>query len=290
MRLVWTTLALACLAVPSRAAACAPCGAGDATLTSVGASAPFAGRTRVSLIARELELGVRDASIVERRLSLALAVSPTDWLTLIAGAPIVWRELWHANLAYESGVGLGDAELRGQFLLVRAPGAPDHMFFAELGARVPTTTTLTDSRGAPLSLDAQPGSGSFDPSVGLRWHVLAGELAAFTSVTAHFPTEGLGGYRAGTSVQASITGQWQPVARVAFVVGVDARGEDAARARVGELAEGGGFVAFASGGLMVSPLDGVILSAVARAPIVDALRGSAWEGRIVELGAIVDAI
>ncbi|UJR85317.1 transporter [Sandaracinus amylolyticus] len=284
--------ALVALAAPSLARACATCGCGDPTLTAVGVEQPFAGRVRLSLALTHLSYsegrGLARVEVFDQRAILGVAASPNEWLTLSVFAPLVWREVAHASLQHESTIGVGDPELRARFVLFRDRAfAPEHLLSAQVGARLPTPTRLHDDNGALLPLDAQTGSGSFDPMVGLAWSWFARELSMHTTALLTVPTEGTGGWRNGASVRLAWQGQWQPMNELALVIGVDAR-IDADPLLRGETQAGGGAVVFASPGVMISPGGDVLLWLVARLPFVQALTGDRADGPIVELGMALD--
>lgn len=285
--------ALAALAaLPSPARACATCGCGDPTLTAVGVEQPFAGRVRLSLA--HASLGYREGQAVERidvldrRLTLGVAVSPADWLTLTGFLPLVWREVEHGSLAHETTLGLGDPELRARLVVFRDRAfAPEHLISVQFGLRFATPTVLRDARGALLPLDAQTGSGSFDPMIGLSWSLFARELSMHTSALLVVPTEGTGGWRNGPSVRLAWQGQWQPAPGVALVLGADAR-IDAEPALAGDAQMGGGASVFLSPGVYVSPSNDLLLWVIVRAPLLQVLGGARGEAPIVELGMAID--
>lgn len=284
--------AILVLVAPAAARACATCGCGDPTLTAVGVEQPFAGRVRVSLALSHLSYaegrGLARVEVHDQRATLGVSLSPNEWLTLSVFAPLVWREVAHASLAHETTLGSGDPELRARFVLFRDRAfAPEHLLSAQLGARLPTPTRLHDGRGNLLPLDAQTGTGSFDPMVGLTWSWFAAELSMHTSALLTVATEGTGGWRNGPSVRLAWQGQWQPLPELALVLGLDAR-IDADPALAGAPQAGGGAVVFASPGVLIAPGGDWLLWLVARLPFVNALSGERSDGPIVELGMAVD--
>ena len=88
-------LAVAFLLLPSGdARACASCGCGDPTLTSMGTEQPFAGRLRLATQMRAWglasgQLGENAAALRELRMDLSVAYAPTPWLFLSAMAPLL---------------------------------------------------------------------------------------------------------------------------------------------------------------------------------------------------------
>lgn len=81
----------------------------------------------------------------------------TTWLTPSEGASSVIN-------------GLGDMELSGRVLVVRDKSfAAHHLLWATAGLKIPTAPRLNDDRGDPYPDDDQPGSGSWDPFVGVTY-------------------------------------------------------------------------------------------------------------------------
>lgn len=273
---------------PGRARACASCGCGDPTLTQVGVEQPYAGRVRISLMISQLAYRDGDAAVIDRRAVVGASGSPLDWLTLSAFLPLVWREVAYPTLAVDHALGTGDAELRARAVLFRdRPFAPEHLISIEVGLRLGTASPVRDAGGGLLPLDAQPGAGSFDPLLALRWSVFAGELSMHTSVLASFPTEGIDQWRNGPSVRASWQGQWQPDRAVALALGIDLRG-DTSPAWRGEGQPGAGLAGFVSAGVMVSPATDWLVWTTLRAPVIQLFEGARWDGPIVEAGVAID--
>ncbi len=280
------------LSIPASVRACATCGVGDPTLTAVGVEQPFAGRIRLSLGVAQLSYrdgeGVGQLEVADRRATLGIAVSPTEWLTVTAFVPFVWREVAYATLARETTLGLGGPELRARFVVFRDRAfAPSHLLSMQAGLRFPTPTALHDGRGALMPLDAQTGTGSFDPIVGLMWSHFGGEFAMHTSAILTMSTEGTGGWRNGPSVRLAWQGQWQPANSMALTLGLDGR-IDADPTLQGEAVEGAGAALFVSPGMSIAPSSDTLLWLVIRIPVIQHFGGARADGPIAEIGMALD--
>jgi hypothetical protein len=61
--------------------------------------------------------------------------------------------------------------------------SPDHLVGVFVGARLPTSPTVHDASGVPLSLDAQLGTGSVDPILGLSYSTFRADWSFLASTT-----------------------------------------------------------------------------------------------------------
>jgi len=278
-------------AAPSKAQACAACGCGDPTLTSMGAEQPFATRVRLSaeLTHRTQAIGADLARlrIEEWRLDLGTAWFPTDWLGISASLPVLWRSAaWPAASAVASW-GLGDAEIRTRAVMVR-PNLGGHMFALVLGLRAPTAPTLRDQYGA-LRAESQPGTGSFAPMAGAQYGWYRDPWSVAASSIVFVPIgHGTGGIAPGPSLRTGVAVQWQPDVRLALRLGIDTRLDGIARERGRPDEDSGGFIAFLSPDVLLSPVDDLLVSVGLRIPVVNALRGHQSEGVYVTTALTVD--
>jgi hypothetical protein len=277
------------------ARACAVCACGDPTLTAFGAEQPFAGRVRLSaeLQARTDavgEPGVGEVRLSEQLLALGLAWAPHDRWQVGAALPLGRRVAEDAALTRTTLYSTGDAELRARVVAWRRHrGAGSALLSPTFGLRLPTAPVSVDGAGEPLPMSAQLGGGSVAGLAGLQllrtgrpWTLYA-SATGLVSAPSRFPST------AGPSLRATANAQWQPGARVGLRGGVDARADRPARlAAGGPEPDTGGFVAFASGDLLISPVEDLSLRLGASIPFVQALTGFHEEGPAFTLGAALD--
>ena len=189
-------LVMAALLVPAEGQACAACGCGDPTLTTMGTEQPFAGRLRLATQMRGWgettgQQAVDAVSLRELRMDLSVAYAPLPWLFLSATLPLQARSVQDVSLARETAWGLGDMEVGAKVFVFRDRDfSPDHLVGVFVGARLPTSPTVNDARGVPLSLDAQLGTGSVDPLAGLSYTAFRGEWSFIVNATGYLPTRG----------------------------------------------------------------------------------------------------
>jgi len=296
----WRVLAAGALAAgavasfPATARACATCTAGDPTLAQMGREPPFAGRVRTFAGLRHLSYRIGRPNIdavrvKEQRLALGASWSPTDWLTGAMTVPVAWRRVQYANLARDDTFDLGDVDVRLRVVAFRDRAFdPDHMLAVVAGTELATTVTLTDGQGNELPPDAHPGTGSWDPFLGVSYSFLRERFSFFSSLTGWFYAEGIGGLQNGPSLLGTVVGQWQPDRAWGLRLGADLRFQGAPKLRGDELDEGAGTVVWASPGVVFSPETDLVLSGTVRVPVVQALEGAHREGVVVELEVAVD--
>lgn len=277
-----------------RALACASCGCGDPSITQMGQGLPFEGRLRASLGLRHLSYAigrpdVDRVEVAEQRADLAVAWSPTVDVTLSVAVPLARRDVKYANLSRDVTWDLGDVDLRGRVVLYRDPAfAPDHLLSLLAGAELPTTIPLHGADGELKPVDAHPGTGSFDPMVGLSYAYLRDRGGLFASATFRYQTRGIGGLRNGPGGLVTVQGSWQPLRVLGLRLGLDARLDGQPDVNGQPLDEGRGFVLYASPGVAVAPTPDWVLTGTVRIPIVLALEGEHEEGLIAELGVVHD--
>lgn len=266
--------------------ACAACNCGDPTLVSAGTEQPFAGRLRLSAEWRHRtdaigEPGIDRIEIRESRWEMAVAWAPLDNLFLVAHVPIVARSTRQVNLGSSDTWGPGDAELRAKAFVYRdRVFAPRWLIAATLGLKLPTAPFHRDSSGERLPLEAQAGTGSLDLLVGPSLATFHGEFSGYVSLQLSQPLLVRDDLVPGASLRSTLAGQWQATPWLAFRGASDLRADLAAREADLREPNSGGVVLFTGGDLLVSPAIDLTLSAGARFPTVEALRGAHAEGPV----------
>ncbi len=270
-------LAVALFIVPELALACATCACGDPTLTSMGTEQPFAGRLRLATTVRtwgqtQGEAAVDAVSLRELRMDLSAAYAPRSWLILSATLPLQARRVQDVSLMREQGWGPGDMEVAAKAYVFRDKEfSPHHLLGLVAGARLPTSPTLHDAAGDPLSIDAQLGTGSWDPLAGLSYTAFRGEWSFVANVTGYLPTRGREGFRAGASLRTTLAAQYQPSPRWALHLATDTRLEGPSDTQGVSDPEGSGFIGFLSPDVLFSPTTDTIIQLGVRVPVLNLL-------------------
>ena len=136
-------------------------------------------------------------------LSLGVAYGVSDRLTIAASLPFNYISNFRAS---EDGVsilsaghisGIGDLTVLGKFSLLSSP--LDVAIVA--GVKIPTgNTNRMDDSGAPLTSDHQPGTGTWDPIVGLAAGLSLDErIILSASLTWHITIQGQARFEPGDS-------------------------------------------------------------------------------------------
>ena len=279
---------------PRIAQACASCACGDPTLTVMGAEQPFAGRLRLAVEAqyRRDAVGrqaVDRVRLQELRTTLSVGYAPRPWLMLSLTLPLIARDLSDVTLARERLMTLGDLEAYGRLYVFRDRSfAPIHTLAVQLGVRAPTGPLLRDANGTYREPELQPGTGSFDPSVGITYLMSADPWSAFVSEVVYVPTRGAVDFRVGVSWRGTHALQYQLAPAVALRAGVNHRLE--AVSKHGDMVDtySGGFIAFAAFAAAWTPAQDLVLLAQLQTPVINALRGEHDEGLYASLGAVYD--
>lgn len=276
------------------ARACAVCGCGDSTLTTMGSEAPYAGRLRASLEVRYREdaigtPGENRIDLAEGRIDASLSWAIHERFVLGATLPALLRTVEYVNLAHQTTVGLGDAEVRGKFIAYKdRPFGAHHVLATTLGVKLPTAPEVDGEAGQPLPLELQPGTGSFDPIIGLSYATFQGDWSGYASAHAYFSTPGRGGDRASSSLRFSASAQRKIVTALALRLGVDTRIDARATEDGRPEEDSGGFIGFLSPEVLLSPGGDVTFVAAVRIPVVNALTGDHEESAIASLAVAVD--
>lgn len=280
-------LLLAVSTITAPAAACATCGCGDPTLTAMGAEKPFRNRLRASLDARYRSdaIGqprVDQIQLREGRFDGQVAWAPLDRLFLLGTAPLLERRIRYVNGGETTTTALGDIELRAKaFVFVDRPAFARHLFAVTAGLKMPTAPRQRrDTDGAFLPMEAQPGTGSWDPLLGMSYAYFPRPFSFYASVQGSAPLRSKSEFRASASLRTTTTLQYQVRPWLAPRLGVDTRLD--ARSYEDGLPErdSGGFIGFVSPELLVSPATDVVVVLSARIPVVQALAGYHDEGPV----------
>lgn len=285
---LWAALILIAISMHEmRALACATCGCGDPTLTTLGAERPYPWRVRaaIGLQGRTDALGqpgVNQEKLRELRTDLYLAVAPTSKLFVQLAVPMVARSTTAVNGARTNTFGLGDVDLRVKpFVLQDREFAPRHLLALLLGMKLPTAPRQNDANGKPLPIELQPGTGSWDPILGLSYAYFAGKWSTYASLTFTAPAWSRDELRASPSLRTSTVLQYQLFPALAFRGGIDTRIDDKAYEGGRSVRDSGGFVGFLSPEIVVAPKTDWLLALAVRVPVVNALVGSHREGPLL---------
>ncbi|WNG47241.1 transporter [Archangium minus] len=287
-------LALATLLVPTEGRACATCACGDPTLTSMGTEQPFAGRLRFATQMRAWGMttgqqAVDAVSLRELRMDLSVAYAPLSWLFLSATLPLQTRAVRDVSLARETAWGVGDMEISAKAFVFRdREFSPDHLFGVLVGARLPTSTTVRDANGRQLSLDAQLGTGSLDPLLGLSYSTFRADWSFFASATGYLPTRGREGFRAGPSLRTTLAAQYQPDPRWALHLALDGLLDGASDTHGVRDPVGSGVIAYLSPDVLFSPATDVVMSLGVRVPVLNFLHGNVRQLPILQAAVAYD--
>lgn len=287
-------LLVATLLVPGEGWACATCACGDPTLTSMGTEQPFAGRLRFANQVRAWGLttgqeAVDAVALRELRMDLSVAYAPLPWLFLSATLPLQTRSVQDVSLARETAWGPGDMEVGAKVFVFRDRDfSPDHLVGLLVGARLPTSPTVRDADGRPLSLDAQLGTGSLDPLLGLSYSTFRGDWSFLASATGYLPTRGREGFRAGASLRTTLAAQLQPGPRWALRLALDGRLEGPSDLLGVPDPVGSGVLAFVSPDVLFSPVTDVVVELGVRVPVLNLLHGHVRQSPILQAAVAYD--
>lgn len=283
-------LALLTLPISTTAHACATCGAGDPTLQIVGMEQPIEGRFRLGAVVTHQSIADDDAQTFDQRVTLGASWAFGDAAVLSLSLPFVWREVRYATLAEDHTLGLGDADLRARVTLFRDRNfAPAHRLLIDVGSRLPTGMVLGNAQGL-LPLQAQPGTGAFEPYVGVLWISNVDDFSLWGQANVAFPFTGTDGWRNGIAVRANAAAQWQPIPEFALRVLVDSRFEGTSGRVTETLPSEINSALFVGGGVVVAPASDWVLHLLVRVPAFAAYPShpSHSEGVNVEAGVALD--
>ena len=183
----------------------------------------------------DLETVHRELATVSQRISLRSSVGVSDRLTLDLLVPFIHRE--HDHFEFEDDAALpgsfnfssiGDATMVGRYAVL-APVNPTLPTLA-IGAGVKAPTGATDETGVVVKEDGeiaveaaersiQPGSGSWDPMVGVYYLQRFGSMTGFANATIRLPSADQG-YEFGNETLVNLGGslplsaRWEALAQV----------------------------------------------------------------------------
>lgn len=282
------------VAAAPAARACSACECGDPTLTTMGSEKPFAGRLRLSLDVRYRtdhigEPSIDQLDIHEERADLAVSWAPLDWLLLAADLPLVHRQVSYVNLARQQVTGPGDVELRAKAFVFRDRHfSPRHLVAVQVGASLPTAPLISDGRGMPLPSEAQLGTGGVSPLAGLSYGFFADPWSIYASAIGYLPTGSRAGLEPGASLRSTVAAQVQVCTWMATRLGIDTRLDAHSLEGGMDDPDSGGFIAYLSPEVVLSPAMDLVVSAAVRVPVANALRGAHREGLIAQLAVTRD--
>lgn len=277
-----------------QALACASCGCGDPTLTTMGVEIPFRNRVRLALEQRvsghRTGLGPSEEEEVTARTSLLVSYAPARWVTLGAMLPGGGGQSSTPGAAPRRLYGLGDLELLARFLPFRDRSfAPRHVAGLLVGLKVPTGPRVSDSSGYPAPDDRQPGTGSWDPIFGAGYSYFGEDLSLFVTINYRLSTPSPRATQRGSVLGASVVAQRALGLRVAVALGVDAGYTAPDQLPDGApLPQSGGVVVALTPGLLIQPRTDFLLRLAVQVPVAQAWSGAQHEYPTGLLAGIVD--
>jgi hypothetical protein len=281
--------------VPAASWACASCGCGDPTLLSMGYEQPFGGRFRMFYEGQyrtESSGTPQDggSSLQEWSLNLGASYSFTRAIALSVTVPVLFRTMDGFDLSTTHSTNLGDVEAMAKFVLWRdREFSSRHLFSLLAGMRFPTAPLQLDATGQPLNSDIQSGPGSWWGIAGLSYYGrLGGPWSVYASVLGYLPSEGRQGLKPGASGRGSLWLQLQPVGWLSLRVGSDARLEQPWHENGVVSPDTGGFIAFFSPAVLISPSTDWVVQLAAKVPVVNHLTGVHTEGTYASVSLVVD--
>jgi hypothetical protein len=284
---------LMALSPPARA--CAVCNCGDPTLTSVGVEQPYRNRVRAGVEERygSHVQGQGDTGESLQLLRSAVFASWTPHPRISVGVTVPWMTTWVSPGRGPSALinGLGDLELSSRLLIVRDRSfGPHHLLWGSVGIKTPTGPRIYDDRGYPYSDDDQPGSGSWDPFVGLTYAWYSGALwSAFGSASYRYTTAGWHGYRRGMSLAWNAAVQAQPWTFFGMQLTIDGNWAAADQLASGnDMPNTGGTVARLGSALVGAPRTDLLIRLAASVPVVQRFIGQQSDGAQVTLSFVWD--
>jgi hypothetical protein len=280
------TAALGAILSAGRVRACASCGCGDPTLTAAGLEQPYANRVRASLGVQHrvdtIGAGADELRLSEQRLDAQLAWAPHPRLFLIAGLPVLWRDVTYAETRHRSTEGVGDAELRAKVFVYRDRAfAPRHLVALTGGVKLPTGTLQRRTDGRLYPIELQPGTGSTDLLAGVSHAFFAFPWSSYASAQLLWPTAGMSGYRGSRSLRGTLAGQRHLGTAVAVRLAAEARLDGRARENGAMAPDSGGLIGFVTPELLVTPVTDLTVSAFVRVAVLNRLEGAHREPFVV---------
>lgn len=261
----------------------------------MGTEKPYPDRVRASLDARYRsddigQAGVDQVRLREVRADAQLAWAPSARLFLLGSAPVLHRRVRYVNGAETTTVAPGDVELRARvFVFTDRAFSPRHLYAVTAGMKLPTAPRQRSAvDGSYLPIEAQPGTGSWDPLLGISYAYFARPWSFYASAQGSAPLRGTASFRASPSLRTTTALQYQVVPWLAPRLSVDGRLDARAYEDRAPERDSSGFIGFLSPELLASPTPDLLFVASLRVPVVQALAGHHVEGPIVGLAVAYD--
>ena len=282
-------LLLGALLLTKPSLACVQCNCGDPTIAALGVEQPYRNRLRLALDERVSShtMGAVDPmSTRVLRSTLHVLWAPHSRVLLSAALP--WLAVWTAPTGVgfrqpRAITGLGDLELTGRFVVFRDRRfSPRHLLAITAGLKTPTGPRVKDDNGYPLPEDEQPGSGSWDPLIGVSHAWLSGELASIvTAASYRHGTTGRRGEQRGGVFLGLTQVQLQPLSRLAIAGGIEVthrRPDRFATDTDQAKPDSGGTVVWFAPALLIAPTPSLVIRIGATIPMGRWLYGTQREG------------
>ncbi len=286
-------IALLLLTASRSAWACAICNCGDPTITMIGQERPYRNRVRLALDNR-VQAFSQGAGVLRRDLTVFQETLQGSWAPhdrLLLGILLPW--LVRADRAADTVIGLSDLEVSGRVVLFRDRRfASQHLISATVGVKTPTGPRRRDARGYFLPDDEQPGSGSWDPYVGLSYAAFPSDKwSTYLTAQGRYATANLQRHQRGSAVSVIASAQYQPAMRVGLQLGLEVLWRDADRLPSrAQVPDTGGTVLRFWPGLVLAPGGGVLVRAAVGVPVFEALRGAQSERISAQLTLSYDVL
>ena len=266
--------------------ACAVCATADPTLVSTGEEQPYRNRIRADVDVRVGRVEAGGTALDDRRVETSFAWAPVRSIEVGLAVPFLFRRVDDTIDART----IGDVEVRVQGLAYEARGAFGRRRFGILGAlKLPTAPVGYDETGVALPSALQPGCGSIAPALGAYYAAGRGAWSTYVSGALFLPFSVRDGPHASDSLRAFGHVQYQPLAWLAGRVGLFGR-LDASAQLTGNVDDpnSGGFIAYGTGQILLSPTRDLVVTVGALVPFVQAFRGAHRESAIFALNVAYD--
>ena len=276
------------------ARACAACGCGDPTLTTVGLEKLFSGRLRISTSAQyrsehEGNASNPDLQVGEWLINNSTTYAPWRWMVLGITVPLVNREVTFSSGRRQAAFGLGDISTFARVVVWQdSPTLADHIISLQAQMTFPSSPLVSLPDGAAAVSELQTGRGSWVPALGINYSYFGTKMAVFASLNVRIPMGARFGDQAGFTTLGTVLGQIQPWDWLALQLGIDTRYALPSKSHGETLSDTGGFVAFASPGIAVSPVMDLLLSAMVRIPAIHRYYGEQGDGPMLLLSIAYD--
>jgi len=140
-----------------------------------------------------------------------------------------------------------------------------------------------------LGSDIQAGPGAWWFIGGVSYYArLGGPWSAYASVLAYLPTKGREGLEPAPTGRATVYGQAQPWPWLSIRLGTDMRLDGVWHENGVVSPDTGGFIAFLSPAVLLSPATDWVIQLAARIPVINALEGAHTEGTSASISLVVD--